>query len=255
MPNSVYVITGGGSGLGFATAQYILTQGHRVALLDLNRAEGEKVIASLASPDVVFYPCDVTHAQMVTDVFASIKDTFGRIDVCINCAGIAPAQRVLDKSGQANELDLFAQVVNINLIGSYNVGRVAAQYMAQNNAADNEDNGVIINTASVAAYEGQIGQTAYAASKGGIVSLGLAMARDLAKQRIRVNTIAPGIMGTPMLLAMPEHVQTALAATVVHPPRLGEPEEFARLAEHIVHNRYLNGETIRLDGALRMGPK
>ncbi len=253
------VITGACSGLGLAAAKHFISLNAKVALLDINEAEAKTVLTEIASPNAIFYQTDVTSADAVENAFAQIYNNFQTVDVCLNCAGIAPALKVLDKSGSAQPLTHFNHVIQINLIGTFNVSRIAAQYMLKNdkNVAKDacEDNGVIINTASIAAFEGQIGQTAYAASKGGIVALGLAMARDLAQNRIRVNTIAPGIMGTPLLLNMPEPVQESLADTVVYPKRLGSPAEFAKLAQHICENQYLNGETIRLDGALRMGPR
>ncbi len=247
-----FVITGAGSGLGLATAKYLSAQGAHLALLDINAEQCRCAVTELQSDSAISYVVDVTNEVQVEDTFAQIKQSFGTVHGLVNCAGVAPAQRVLNKSGQANPLSGFASVVNINLIGSYNCARVAAQHMASNAS---EENGVIINTASVAGYEGQIGQTAYAASKAGIIGLCIALARDLASSKIRVNTIAPGIMATPMLLGMPQNVQDALSETVVNPKRLGAPEEFAKLVAHIIDNAYLNGETIRLDGALRMGPK
>lgn len=255
-----FVITGASSGLGFATAQRLLSLGAKIALLDINAELGAVALHELKSPDAVFYPVDVTDETMIEETFAQIYASFGAIHGLVNCAGIAPAQRVLAKDGKANPLATFRSVIDVNLIGSFNTSRVAAQYMTKNitknmDQSHSESDGIIINTASVAGYEGQIGQTAYAASKAGIIGLCLAMARDLASQKIRVNTVAPGIMSTPMLQAMPDNVQETLASTVVHPKRLGIPEEFAKLVTHIIENDYINGETIRLDGALRMGPK
>ncbi len=197
--DAVFVVTGASSGLGFATASHLLELGAQVALLDIDSSQGEQAIASLVSDTAVFYNADVTNSEQVKAAFAQIHESFGAIHGCVNCAGIAPAKRVLSKTGQAHAIDTFRQVIDINLIGSYLVGSVAAQYMALN-SGDNNDKGVIINTASVAGYEGQIGQTAYAASKAGIIGLCIAMARDLASQQIRVNTIAPGIMATPHVI-------------------------------------------------------
>lgn len=255
LKNTLTIITGAGSGLGFATAQYFIEQGSMVALLDINIEQGRLAITELASPCAHFYHVDVTNEGQVEAVIVQITEQLGPIHHLINCAGIAPAQRTLDRDGKALPLAMFKQVIDINLVGSMNVAKAVAQQMATQPADAEKQRGVIINTASVAGYEGQIGQTAYAASKAGIIGLCLPMARDLAPLGIRVNTIAPGIMATPMLLSMPENVQAALSDTVVNPKRLGAPREFARLAEHICTNRYLNGETIRLDGALRMGPK
>ena len=252
LSHSVYVVTGAGSGLGLATATHLLERGARVALLDVNQTQGEQATAALATDNALFFTVDVTDSQQVAAAFAQIHASFGAVHGCINCAGIAPAKRVLSKAGEAHAIDTFRHVVDVNLIGSYVVGSIAAQYMALNSAED--EKGIIINTASIAGYEGQIGQSAYAASKAGIIGMCIAMARDLASQHIRVNTIAPGIMATPMLLAMPDEVQQALSDTVVYPKRLGAPSEFAELVAHICENTYLNGETIRLDGALRMAP-
>ncbi len=251
----VAVITGAGSGLGFATASYFIQQGAHVALLDINAEQGQQAMQDLASEFAAFFAVDVTDETQIDSTLATIVKQFGQIDICINCAGIAPAKRILDKSGKAQPLSLFKHVIDINLIGSFNVAKSVAELMAKNPIDSQQQRGVIINTASIAGYEGQVGQTAYAASKAGLIGLCLAMARDLAAHGIRVNTIAPGIMATPMLLAMPQPVQDALAETVVQPQRLGNPLEFAQLAQHICVNAYLNGETIRLDGGLRMAPK
>ncbi|MEW9796741.1 SDR family NAD(P)-dependent oxidoreductase [Alteromonas sp. CYL-A6] len=250
------VITGGCSGLGHATAIALREAGMKVALFDLNAEQGESRVAELGADATRFYQVDVRDEQQISDAIEKVKAELGDIRLCVNCAGIAPAKRLLDKEGQPAPLDSFQNTININLVGSYNVCRLVAAAMAAQDAdGETGERGVLINTASVAGYEGQIGQTAYAASKGGIIGLTLPMARDLAPLGIRVNTIAPGVMGTPMLLAMPEKVQDALSANVQFPKRLGYPAEFAKLVQHIAENGYLNGETIRLDGGLRMPPK
>jgi NAD(P)-dependent dehydrogenase (short-subunit alcohol dehydrogenase family) len=248
------IVTGGCSGLGYATSKKLIEAGWHVAMLDINEEAGEARIAEFGSEQCSFYQIDVTSEQAVDDTIKQVFADRTNIRLCVNCAGIAPAKRSLDREGNPMPLGDFAKVININLVGSFNVARVAASHFAKNED-DNGERGVIINTASVAGYEGQIGQTAYAASKGGIIGLCLPMARDLAPLGIRVNTIAPGVMGTPMLLAMPEKVQDALSANVQFPKRLGLPEEFAKLVLHIFENKYLNAETIRLDGGLRMPPK
>ena len=245
------LITGGGSGLGRACVEYLIDKNWQVVVFDLN-AEAAQTLISAHPNNIRFAKVDVTDEQQVIN---ALKDISEEIRLCVNCAGIAPAKRTLDKEGNAYDLALFSKVININLVGSFNVAKEVAAKMASNVANEDGQRGVIINTASVAGYEGQIGQTAYAASKGGIIGLTLPMARDLAPIGIRVNTIAPGIMGTPMLLAMPENVQTGLKANIVNPKRLGYPQEYAKLVEHIADNQYLNGETIRLDGAIRMPPK
>ena len=249
----VALVTGGASGLGLATAKVLLNAGMQVAIFDLNQ---EAFDQEYKNQDAAFFKVDVSDESSVEDGMAALKDRFASLHLCINCAGIAPAKRILDRAGDAIPLAGFAKAINVNLIGSFNVARCAAALMALN-AVDELDaeRGLIINTASVAAYDGQIGQCAYSASKGGIVSMTLPMARDLANLGIRVNAIAPGIMGTPMLLAMPEKVQDALVSNVQFPKRLGYPEEFARLALHMAENAYINAEVIRLDGALRMPPR
>jgi NAD(P)-dependent dehydrogenase (short-subunit alcohol dehydrogenase family) len=252
------IVTGGASGLGHATTLALINSGWTVCIFDMNEAVGKQVADDLnktaSSTQCLFEKVDVTNAQNVEQAIAKYQDH--HIRLLVNCAGIAPAKRTLNRDGEAMPLDDFAKVININLIGSFNTARVTASAMAKNPVLDKDGNrGVIINTASVAGYDGQIGQTAYAASKAGLIGLSLPMARDLAPLGIRVNAIAPGVMGTPMLLAMPEKVQDALAANVQHPKRLGFPEEFAKLVLHIADNPYINGEAIRLDGGLRMPPK
>jgi NAD(P)-dependent dehydrogenase (short-subunit alcohol dehydrogenase family) len=248
------IVTGACSGLGHATASALVRAGWEVCIFDLNKDTGHQVAKSLSEDKCFFEYVDVTSSESVE--LALAKYQHKAIRLLVNCAGIAPAKRTLNREGQAMPLDDFAKVIKINLIGSFNVARLVAAAMAKNKVMnDDGSRGLIINTASVAGYEGQIGQTAYAASKAGLIGLSLPMARDLAPTGIRVNSIAPGVMGTPMLLAMPENVQTALASNVQHPKRLGLPEEFAKLVLHIADNAYINGETIRLDGALRMPPK
>lgn len=248
----VAVVTGGASGLGAATASYFVAEGAQVVLVDMNAEQGQAMQAQLGSK-ARFAQLDVTNETQVEAFFQELAHIEGRIDILVNCAGIAPSAKVLGRDG-LHSLDLFQKVLNINVTGSFNMLRFAAQSMAQNQL-DGEERGLIINTASVAAYEGQIGQTAYAASKGAIVSMTLPLARELARDAIRVMTIAPGIMHTPMIAAMPEHVQQALAAMVPFPNRLAQPEEFAKLVGHIIENSYLNGEVIRFDGAIRMAAK
>ncbi|MGB0834984.1 MAG: 3-hydroxyacyl-CoA dehydrogenase [Psychrobium sp.] len=254
--NKIAVVTGGASGLGRATTDELVKAGIKVAILDVNEQAGAEAVATLGEDNALFITTDVTSDASVEAAFDQVMAKFNRVDICINCAGIAPAKKVLDREGQAQPLDAFAKTININLIGSFNVARVAAQMMTKNEAeGDSGERGIIINTASVAAYEGQMGQAAYAASKGGIVGMTLPMARDLARTGVRVNTIAPGIMGTPMLLGMPDNVQESLVANIQFPKRMGYPSEFGRLAIHMIENSYINGETIRLDAAIRMSAK
>ncbi len=249
--NSVFLITGGASGLGAATARMAAENGGKVVLADLNADLGEKLAQELGGR---FIKTDVTAEADGKAAVALAQKEFGGVHVLVNCAGIGTAERTVGKDGPHN-LAHFTKVVTINLIGSFNMIRLAAAAMvnASPNAAG--ERGVIINTASVAAFDGQIGQAAYSASKGGIVGMTLPIARDLSRNGIRVCTIAPGIFETPMLMGMPKDVQDALGKMVPFPPRLGRPNEYAQLARAIVENEMLNGETIRLDGAIRMAPK
>lgn len=253
MTNKFAVVTGGCSGLGYATTKLLLENNWSVLILDLNQEQAQQVLADFNSPKCFFERVDVTSDSSVKNALDNYSDE--EIRLLVNCAGIAPAKRVIDKEGNAMPLEDFTKVININVIGSFNVARLVASAMSKNTPTEDGSRGVIINTASVAGYDGQIGQAAYASSKAAIIGLSLPMARDLSPSGIRVNAVAPGIMGTPMLLAMPEKVQEALSSNVQHPKRLGLPEEFAKLVLHIEENNYINGETIRLDGALRMPPK
>ncbi|MEV6108335.1 SDR family NAD(P)-dependent oxidoreductase [Streptomyces sp. NPDC051940] len=244
------VITGGASGLGLATAKRLLAAGGKVVLLDLASSDGEAVAKEIGA---TFVAGDVTvEADAAAAVAAAAE--LAPLRVAVNCAGIGGSRRIVNREGEVYPLEQFARIVNINLVGSFNVLRLAAAEIAKTDEVDNE-RGVIINTASAAAFDGQIGQAAYSASKGGIVGMTLPIARDLASLKIRVMTIAPGLFHTPLLSRAPEHVLAALGAQVPHPARLGQPDEFAHLAEHIVANPMLNGEVIRLDGAIRMAPK
>jgi len=246
------VVTGGASGLGLATVRAILAGGGKAAILDRNSAEGEKVAAELG-PSALFAETDVTDEGTVTAAIDSAVGTFGGINACINCAGIGSAMRTAGKKGPM-PLDVFKFTVEVNLIGSFNVARLSAARMLDNEP-DQGERGVIINTASIAAYDGQIGQVAYAASKGGVVGMTLVIARDLAREGVRCCTIAPGTFDTPLLGLMNEEMRATLASGIPFPSRLGDPAEYGALACHIIENRYLNGETIRLDGALRMPPR
>lgn len=247
------LVTGGASGLGAASVRMIANAGGNAIILDLNRELGER-LASTLQPAARFVQADVSDPLEVESAVEAAFESYGALHVAINCAGIGDPQRVLGKSGPA-DLDRFAAVVRINLIGTFNVARLAAAAMARNEPNEEGERGVIINTASIAAFDGQVGQAAYAASKGGIVSLTLPMARDLARHGIRVMTIAPGLFDTPMAAGIPEEIKAALAASIPFPPRFGNPAEYARLARHIIENPMLNGEVIRLDGALRMPPR
>ena len=242
------IITGGASGLGEATARHFRDMGALVTLLDRDAARGSAIAAEIGA---TFAETDVTDADSVAAAIGAAKAAMGRITAAVNCAGIAPAAKTLGRDGP-HDLAVFQRVIDINLVGSFNVARLAAAEMAQNSPEADGARGVIINTASIAAFDGQKGQAAYAASKGGIAGLSLPMARDLAREGIRVMAIAPGIFLTPMLQGLPQEVQDGLAADVTCPRRLGDPAEYAALARFIVECGYLNGEVIRLDGALRM---
>jgi len=244
-------VTGGASGLGEATARELAGAGARIAVLDLQREKGEAVAAAL---DGVFVACDVTDGDGAVAAFAEAKKALGAPRILVNCAGVGPAQRTTSR-GRPHDLAQFAKVIQVNLIGTFNCIRLAATEMVEQEPLADGERGVILNTASVAAFDGQVGQAAYSASKGGIVGMTLPIARDLADKGVRVVTIAPGIFETPLLATLPDNVREALAAAVPFPKKLGQPAEFAALARHIVENVMLNGETIRLDGAIRMAPR
>ena len=251
--NKVFVVTGGGSGLGAATARGLVEAGARVVLADVNRAAGEALATELGAA-ALFVETDVSSETSAVNTIQAAISSFGALHGLVNCAGIAPAEKVVGKEGP-HRLESFSRVININLVGTFNMIRLAAEAMMKNEPDAGGERGVIVNTASVAAYEGQLGQAAYAASKGGIVALTLPVARELARSGIRCLTIAPGIMETPMLLGMPPEVQDSLNKMVPFPTRMGKPAEYAALVRHIAENSYLNGEVIRLDGAIRMGVK
>lgn len=248
----VYVVTGAASGLGAATASALVKAGAQVVLADINPVAGEKAQAALGQ-NARFVMTDVTSEASAAEVF-TIASTMGNVVGLVNCAGIAPGEKLLGKEGP-HRLDSFMRALNINLVGSFNMARIAAQHISKSDADESGERGVIIHTASIAAFDGQIGQVAYAASKGGVVAMTLPMARELARHGIRVMTIAPGVIETPMMQGMPADVLESLSKSVPFPPRLGKPAEFAALVGHILGNRYLNGEVIRMDGALRMGAK
>lgn len=251
--NGVFVVSGGGSGLGAASARMLVEAGGRVVLADVNAQAGEALAAELGAA-ACFVQTDVTDADSAKAAIDAAVQRFGGLNGLVSCAGVAPAEKVVGREGP-HRLESFARTVSINLIGTFNMLRLAAEAMLKNEPDAGGERGVIVNTASVAAYEGQLGQAAYAASKGGIVALTLPVARELARSGIRCMTIAPGIMETPMLLGMPAEVQDALNKMVPFPTRMGKPAEYAALVRHIAENAYLNGEVIRLDGAIRMGAK
>ncbi|MFQ5698361.1 MAG: 3-hydroxyacyl-CoA dehydrogenase [Myxococcota bacterium] len=247
------VVTGGASGLGLATTRELVAAGGSVAILDLPSSAGETVAKDLGDR-VIFCPCDVTDEAQVEAAVTRAVETFGAIYIDVNCAGIGWAQRTVTRTGP-HPLAPFQKVLEVNVIGTFHCIRIAASRMVQNEVSAEGDRGVIVNTASVAAFEGQIGQVAYSASKGAIVGMTLPVARDLASLGVRCCTIAPGLFETPLLGSMNDEARAALAANIPHPRRLGRPVEYAALARHIIENPMLNGETIRLDGALRMPPK
>jgi NAD(P)-dependent dehydrogenase (short-subunit alcohol dehydrogenase family) len=251
--DKVFIVTGGGSGLGAAVARQFVAEGGMVVIADVNVAAGEAVAAELGA-QTFFVATDVTSDEQGQEAVTAALKTFGHLNGLVNCAGVAPGEKILGRDGP-HPLASFAKAININLIGSFNPLRLAAAAIAKEEPDADGERGVIINTASVAAYDGQIGQAAYAASKAGIAGLTLPAARELARHGIRVVTIAPGIFETPLMAGMPQDVQDSLAKSVPFPSRLGRPAEYAALVKHICENTMLNGEVIRLDGALRMGAR
>jgi NAD(P)-dependent dehydrogenase (short-subunit alcohol dehydrogenase family) len=260
------VVTGGGSGLGAATAAHLAALGAKVAVVDINQAAAEAQAARIAatltpatqSPATgarcIGIGCDVADSASAEAAFAAARAAHGKVRILVNCAGIGTAGRIVGRDGPL-KLEAFERVIRVNLIGSFNMLRLAAAEMSEADPLDEGERGVIVNTASIAAYEGQVGQPAYAASKGGVVGMTLPAARELARAGVRVMTIAPGLFHTPMVDGLPPETQASLGASIPFPPRLGRPLEYAELVEHIVRNRFLNGEVIRLDGALRMAPR
>ncbi len=246
------LVTGGGSGLGEATARELARLGAKVAVLDVNLENAKRVASEING---IACHCDITNTESLQAAMDAASAAHGPARILMNIAGIGSAKRIVGKDGSAAPLEDFAKVVTVNLIGTYNASRLFAAACAQLDPLEDGERGVMVFTASVAAFDGQVGQQAYSASKGGLVGMTLPMARDLAQHGIRVCTIAPGLFSTPLMRTLPEPVQASLAASIPFPPRLGKPEEFAALAAHIVTNTHLNGEVIRLDGALRMAPR
>lgn len=251
---NVVVVTGGGSGLGEATVRRIVKKGGKAIILDLQEEKSLAIIDELGEEYARFYKTNVASEEEVKAALNNAVKVFGKIDVVVNCAGIGHAQRVIGREG-AYGLANFAKTIEVNLVGTFNVIQYVAEKMFTNKPNDKGERGVIINTASIAAFDGQIGQVAYSASKGGIVGMTLPIAREFAKQGIRVNTIAPGLINTPLFSTLSDEARGALEVQVPFPSRLGEPDEYAHLVVSMIENSYLNGETIRLDGAIRMQPK
>ena len=247
------VISGGASGLGYATAERVIAEGGHVAILDVNEEQGNASAAGLGER-AMFAQTDVADEGNVRASIAAANDFMGGVTLAVNCAGIATAGRALGREGPW-PTETFNRVIQINLVGSFNVTKEAAAFMQRNEPNDDGERGVVVSTASIAAFEGQVGQAAYSASKGGVVGMMLPLAREFAQFGIRVNTIAPGIFLTPMMAGMPEEVQASLAKQVPYPPRLGEPAEYAKTVAYIYETAYVNGETIRVDGAIRMQPR
>ena len=255
LSNKVAVVTGAASGLGRAAAEKLVNGGAKVVIVDMNAEAGAKAVEELGAANASFVQLDVSSGSDVEAAFEKILADLGRVDICVNCAGIGIAAKTLDRDGNPHDLDLYRKVIEVNLIGTFNVSRCVAAAMARNEPDQKAERGVIINTASIAAFDGQMGQVAYSATKGGIVGMTLPMARDLSSVGIRCNTIAPGVMATPLLLSAPQQVQDGIVSGIPFPKRLGEPSEFGQLVVHMVENSYLNGETVRLDGAVRMQPR
>lgn len=252
--DSVAIVTGGASGLGRATAEALVARGGRVMILDRDTEKGEAVAAALGEA-AAFTTTDVTSEESVRAAMAATIARFGAIHLCVNCAGVGTAMKTVARNGTAHDLGIFETVVRINLIGTFNVLRLAAAEMLRNEPGEDGERGLIVNTASVAAFDGQVGQVAYSATKGGVVGMTLPIARDLAPMGIRCNTIAPGIFDTPLMNAAPDRVKQPLIEMTQFPKRLGHPEEYAALVCHLMENRFMNGETIRLDGGIRMQPR
>ncbi|MGH2811316.1 MAG: 3-hydroxyacyl-CoA dehydrogenase [Actinomycetota bacterium] len=251
IPGKAALVTGGASGLGRATAQALIESGARLLILDLPTSEGEATAKEIGAE---FRAADVTSETDVREAVDAAVGALGGLHIAVNCAGIGWAGRVVNREGEPLPLEQFETVVRVNLIGTFNVIRLAAARMMEGEP-DSDERGIIVNTASIAAFDGQIGQSAYAASKGGVAGMTLPLARDLASAKIRVVTVAPGIFDTPMLALLPQEARDELASGIPHPRRLGRPQEFAALVKHVVENPMINGEVIRLDGALRMPPK
>lgn len=245
------IITGGASGLGEATVKSLVHSGGRVVIIDQDREKGEKLAHELDAA-ALFYPVDVTHEKAMDEVVAKVKEAFGTIHIVVNCAGIGGPQKIVGKEGVL-PVEKFNRIVQVNLLGTFNVIRATAPTLMENSANEEGERGVYINTSSIAAYDGQVGQSAYSPSKGGLVSMTITLAREFAHNGIRIMTILPGIFDTPLLGVLSEQVGERLSKQVPFPPRLGKPDEFAAMVCHIIQNPYLNGECIRLDGGLRMG--
>ena len=252
--NKVALVTGGASGLGQATVEAFVAEGAKVVILDINEEKANEIINNLGEDNVVFISTNIMEEDPVVNAITQIKEKFGGLHIAVNCAGTGYPGRILGKE-EPHPLDAFKFIVNLNLVGTFNVMRIAADLMDKNDPDEKGEKGVIINTASIAGIEGQIGQSAYSASKAGVIGLTITAARDLARHAVRVCTIAPGIFDTPLMQLAKEESKEALLESTQFPHRFGNVKEFAKLAEHIINNSYINGETIRLDSAMRMGPK
>lgn len=252
--NKIAIVTGGASGLGEATVRNLVSNGGKALVMDLNMDRGKALVEELGKDKIIFDKTDVTSESQVKEALERAVREFGSINVCVNCAGIGSAIKTVGKKG-AHPLDVFKKVISVNLIGTFNVLRLCAEIMQSNEPNEEGERGVIINTASVAAFDGQIGQVAYSASKGGIVGMTLPIARDLARAGIRCLTIAPGLFHTPLFDTLSQEAYDSLCAQVPFPQRLGKPAEYAKMVQSIIENPMLNGETIRLDGAIRMAPR